>query len=188
VRHKDGTIWWEATIGELARENIERSLVLPDDYPLTAPHLRATPEQIAEAERRLGITFDDQYRALLGTINGWDGVIYNDVLLSTDELGQGPLWELAQETFGYLYEEGPLPGLPPRDELLPVLVSPTRSSIMAIWTGGPVTDGSHPVVWIANELIDQWPTVYEWVLALTVLLKESTVKIAEIRAAQRGQA
>lgn len=177
MRHQDGTIWWEATVGELARENIERSLVLSEIYPLTAPHVRATPEQIAEAEGRMGIRFDDQYRALLSTINGWDGIVFTDVLLSTDELGQGPLWERAQESLGYLYDEGPIPGLPPRDELLPVLVSPTRADIMAIW----------PVVWIADELIDEWPTVYEWVLALTALLKGSVDFLVARQAARRGQ-
>ena len=152
--HRDGTIWWEATVGELARLGIQRTQLDPERYPLTAPHLRATPEQIADAERRLGITLDDQYRSLLGTGNGWPSMILDADLLSTDELGQGPLWDAAWERLDILREDGPADLLPPRDELLPILVSEYQEDVMLLWLGGPVTDGSHPVLWYANELID----------------------------------
>lgn len=174
-----GQPWWEASVGDLARVSVQRTQLNPRLYPLTAPHVRATDEQVTDAETRLGTALDEQHRALLRTGNGWPDVFSFSDLLSTDELGQGPLWERANERLDVLYEDGDVSGWPPRDELMPFVVSPHDSDVFVIWTHGPTTEGGHPVLWIANELVDQWPNVYEWLLGMTELARRSRDRQAQ---------
>jgi len=171
VRHPDGSPWWQATVGDLGRLSLQRTQLDPVVYPLTAPHLAATDDDVTAAEARLGHPLDRQHRALLQTVDGWPDMSLDGDLLSTHELGQGSLWQAANLHLDQLYEEGNVSELPARDELLPVFASQYHHEVMVLWTAGPVTDGGRPVLWIGNELTDHWPNVYEWILGMTVLLQ-----------------
>ncbi|QAY62139.1 hypothetical protein ET495_01315 [Xylanimonas allomyrinae] len=61
------------------------------------PHLGADDEAIAAAVARLGRPLDGQHETLLRFADGWEDGFQSGDLLSTDEPGQGPLWEHANQ-------------------------------------------------------------------------------------------
>lgn len=162
---------WRILLGEIGETRLRLTDAAPAVFPLSAPHLGASAEQVAEAETRLGTTLDPQHRALLLIANGWPDLLLEGRLLSTEELGQGPVWAAASERLDLLYRESATAELPPRDELMPIFVSDYQPDVFAIWTRGPQTNEGHPVLWTAFELVDRWANVHEWWLALTAIAK-----------------
>ncbi|MGH3964634.1 MAG: SMI1/KNR4 family protein [Pseudonocardiaceae bacterium] len=169
---------WPELIGFSATLRQQLSELEPDLSPFTIPHLGATEEKLAEAEQRLGVKLDDQHRDLLGHTNGWPFFFTYTDLLSTDELGTGPLWQKGQELLGLYYSEGPVPSdFPPHGELLSIAVGESVTDVFALWMSGPETDGGHPVLWLAGEEVDRWPNVRQWLLSVNQYLQNDIVKL-----------
>ncbi|MGN8245780.1 SMI1/KNR4 family protein [Cellulomonas soli] len=169
MKHPDGTPWWEVMLGDMIKTGMRLTQVAPDAFPLSVPHLGATDQSIAAAASRLGGSLDGQLEALLRLADGWEMGFQMGNLLSSEELGQGPLWDEANQWLDAFYEEGDSASWPPRHELVPIHASPYDTDVMALWMGGPVTDGGHPVVYFYGEPIDQWPNLYEWWLRMLIL-------------------
>lgn len=170
---------WRILLGEIGQVRLRLTQVAPDMFPLSAPHLGAAPERLVEAETRLGKPLDPQHRALLAVANGWPDLVLSGSFLSTEDLGQGPAWQGANERLDILYEDGETSALPPREELLPIYINHYGPDIFVLWTEGPATDGGRPVLWIANELVDQWPDVHQWWLALIAIANRTLDRVLE---------
>lgn len=118
-------------------------------HSFTIPGVAATEEQLAAAERRLGHPLDPMHREFLGYGNGWVDFYLRNSLLSAEELGQGEAWQQLDAQLEAFYEEVEgLDDVPPRQQIYPISFDPHGSSIFAIWLGGPVTGGGHPVLWL----------------------------------------
>lgn len=162
-------ISWGVLVGDMLERRLQIARVAPQMFPPTLPGARATDAEIAAGEARLGFPLDPLHRAILAEGNGWpDAFAFGDILATT-ELGQGPLWTKAHIILDALYDEIGQ-SLPPRDQLYPIHVS--DEDVFVIDRSGPLTDGGHPVVWLGDELIDQWPNAYEyWLAGLTMLAR-----------------
>ncbi|GIG36256.1 SMI1/KNR4 family protein [Cellulomonas pakistanensis] len=180
MRPPDGSPWWEALIGEMVKASTRLTQVAPDAFPLSVPRLGADDESIAAAVERLGHPLDGQHEALLRLANGWELAFLSGSVLGTPELGQGALWEDANASLDMFYAEGDTAGWPPRAGLVPIHASPYDSDVVAVWLGGPVTEGGHPVLYFAGEVIDRWPNVYEWWLRMLVLQERSLAHVLEL--------
>ena len=92
------------------------------------------------------------------------------------------MWDKADQVLNVIYEDGPSADWPPRDQLIAVFVSVYQIDVMALWMGGPLTDGAHPVQWFGGEILDTCPNVHGWWLAMTSLAKRRVA----IEAAEQG--
>lgn len=180
MRRPDGSPSWEVLLGEMVASSMRLTQAAPEAFPLSVPHLGASPGSLAAAAQRLGHPLDVQHAALLALANGWERAFLSGDVLSADELGQGRLWAEAQQSLDSFYAEGDSAGWPPREELVPVHASPYDTDVMALWIGGPVTEGGHPVVSFAGEIIDRWPNVYEWWLGMLLLQERSLAHVLKL--------
>lgn len=169
---------WSARLGDLRIITTRLTQLAPGVFPLTAPHLGASDAAIVEAEARLGAPLDAEQAALLRTADGWPDAFLDGTVLGTADLGRGPLWQRAEALLDVAYAGGPSPTWPDRSDLTPIFVSPFQRDVMVIWRGGPVTSGSHPVLWFANDLVDRWPTVHDWWLAAVATAQRTLDDVA----------
>src|SRR5690606_18653690 len=165
---------WDALIAHLASARHNLSQVAPEVYPLTIPHLAATPDQLAAAEARLGHALDPLYRELLGYGNGWPQLVFTGDMLGTDDLGQGPRWDQGQELLDLYYENCDTSQLPERDQLYPIYASQHDLNVMALRKDGPVTDGGHEVIWLYTEINGRWANSLQWWLACIEIINNAT--------------
>lgn len=162
------TLSWGVLVGEMLIRRTEISRIAPDLFPETLPGVRATDEDLAAAEERLGFTLDEQHTSLLREGDGWPDVFAYGDILPARELGRGPRWKRATAMIDASYEGGALPGFPPRDTIYPIHVC--ERAVFVIDRAGPATDGGHPVYWLSDELLGQWPNTYGyWLAGLTLL-------------------
>jgi len=173
MRHPDGSPWWEVMLGDMIKAGMQITQMAPDAFPLSVPHLGASDSSITAAQVRLGAALDGQLETLLRLADGWELAFLSGNLLSTDDLGQGPLWSEAQQCLDTFYAEGNSAGWPPRSELVPIHASPYDTDVMALWMGGSTTENGHPVIYFSGQPIDQWPNIYEWWLGMLVLQQKS---------------
>ena len=122
---------------------------------------------------------DPVHREMLQELDGWESAASNGHVLSTDELGQGPLWDWGQQILDGVFDEGDPPGLPPRAEFYPIVVSDLLPDVMVVQTSGALSrNGGRPVYWIGGgEVIDSWADVREWWLAMIALVRARVERI-----------
>ncbi|MFT4288795.1 hypothetical protein [Nocardioides sp.] len=60
------------------------------------------------------------------------------------------------------------------DGVDPIFVSEYQADVIVVRRGGTTTDGGHEVVWLVHEVVDRWPNAYEFVLAVTQIVRETT--------------
>lgn len=180
MRHPDGSPWWEALMGEMVKASMRLTQAAPDAFPLSVPHLGADNESLAAAAERLGHPLDGQHQTLLRLADGWEMAFLSGTLLGTSELGQGALWANANASLDIFYAEGDSADWPPRAALVPIHASPYDTDVMALWLGGPVTEGGHPVLYFSGEIVDRWPNIYEWWLGMLVLQERSLAHVLKL--------
>lgn len=168
MSHPDGQLSWGVLVGEMLIRRTAVARIVPDLFPETLPGTRAKDADLAAARTRLGFDLDPQHEAVLREGDGWvDAFAYGDVL-TTAELGAGPRWDHAHILLTSYYEDGPATGFPPHDHVYPIHVS--DDAVFVVDRSGPVTDGGRPVYWLSDELLGDWPNVYEyWLAGLTML-------------------
>lgn len=171
---------WETLLDEMVRASATLTQAAPAAFPHTAPGRGADPASIAAAAERLGRPLDAQHETLLRLVDGWQSAFQSGTLLGTHDLGQGALWTDANASLDVFYAEGDATGWPPRGELVPVHASPHDSDVMALWLGGPVTDGGHPVVSFSGEVVDTWPHLQQWWLRMLDLQELSLAHVLEL--------
>lgn len=128
------------------------------------PKVAATPEEIADAEARLGLQFDPGYRDFLAYANGWPSFFQSVDLLGIGELVGGPRVALARELLDAIepavLTKAGLQGIP----LIPIASSVVDSDLFVM----PIADGLQGprVVWLAGYEVDHFATFEEYVLAM----------------------
>ncbi|MGA2253497.1 MAG: SMI1/KNR4 family protein [Thermoguttaceae bacterium] len=88
---------WERGIQELVA--VRRKAIDSERGELPSPRPPAREDELAAAEKHLGISFDLGYRDFMQHANGWDGIC-GDILFGTHEfLGGNDLLRIATECF-----------------------------------------------------------------------------------------
>jgi len=172
-------------MGEMVKASTRLTQAAPDAFPPSMPHRPADDDSIAAAAVRLGRPLDGQHEMLLRLADGWEPAFLSGTLLGTDDLEQGRLWAEANASLDAFYAEGDSIGWPPRDELMPLHASPYDSDVMALWLGGPVTEGGHPVLYYSGGIVDRWPNVYEWWLGMLRLQERSLAHVLKLTRQER---
>jgi hypothetical protein len=177
VGHADGRLSWDALLGEMVAAAARLTRAAPDAFPSSTPRPGANDADIAAAAARIGRPLDAQHEALLRHADGWTSAFLGGDVLSTRQLGAGRLWTDAQASLDTFYAEGDPRGWPPRTELVPLHASSHDIDVMALWLGGPTTDGGHPVLWFAGELVGRWPDVRAWWRQMLVVQGQSLAHV-----------
>lgn len=177
MSHPDGHPAWDVLVDEMVVASARLTQAAPDAFPPTAPRPGASDASIAAAVARLGLPLDAQHEALLRCADGWESAFLGGDLLSAEQLGAGELWAGAQDSLDVFYAEGASAGWPPRDELVPVHASSHDIDVIAVWLGGPQTDGGFPVIWFAGEVAGQWPDLRTWWRRMLVLQERSLARV-----------
>lgn len=177
-RNTDGVTWQDLLV-RMAVLNIEAVDRFPSIFPPTLAGIAASPEQVAEAEARLGHSLDPLHAELLRAGNGWPHTLLTDgTLFATDDLGGSELWNRAVEGIKIAYDEL-ADQLPPRHEVYPIASFPFDRHIVAVWQGGPLTDGGHPVLWFDGGVTEQWDNIWEWWLSMLASRKRTIETISK---------
>lgn len=162
---------WAELIGYSVELRRRLAVVDPELSPVTVPRLAAGEAELDAAEQRLGRRLDDQHRALLRHGDGWPWIFTYTDLLGADELGAGPRWDEGQHLLDLYFAEAPVgENFPARADLLPIAVGADVTDVFALWATGPRTRHGRPVLWLAGDEIDRWPTTREWLLAINQYL------------------
>ena len=145
-------------------------------WEYSLPELRASEQEIADAEKRLGFRLPEQYRSFLLYANGWR-CFYQDVnIFGTGELLGGELHEQAEELLEVAKEV-----LPPLeydlDCFFPIAASMTQIDLFVIGKVGSPWEGQ--VIWIAGDIIDESPSFLDSFRTLVACNKEQAEEYAE---------
>ncbi|MBO0715349.1 MAG: SMI1/KNR4 family protein [Acidimicrobiales bacterium] len=163
---------WPELIGFRIIQRQQLADARPHAYPMTAPRVAASAGELEEAEERLGRPLDVQYREFLSYANGWPDFELDLALLGTNDLGQGPLWDKAEELLTLFYQERPVTrDFPAKDDLLPIGVGTETIDLYLVWTTGPETSLGRPVLWLAGEEVDRFPNFRQLFLGIYELGK-----------------
>ena len=96
----------------------------------------------------------------LENANGWKGILHRIDLLSCDEVIAGRYREHFEYSYSGLTErDWKAIGVEP-DSLIPIGVTLTDRDVFAL-DPRRLSGGEARVVWLAGELIDEWPNFFE---------------------------
>lgn len=129
------------------------------------PRVAATPTAVEKTEQALGFRLDEQYRQFLLRADGWEHFHQDVDLFGTPELLGGGHTPAAQEYLDSAVETGILASLGlDRDSVLPVGATDQQSDLFLLVR--PPADRPGRVLWLAGEVIDEYPTFEEYFLAM----------------------
>lgn len=145
-------------------------------WEYSLPELRASEQEIADAEKRLGFRLPEQYRSFLQYANGWQ-YFYQDVnIFGTGELLVGELHDQAEELLEVAKEV-----LPPLDYDLdcffPIAASMTQIDLFVIGKVGSLWEGQ--VIWIAGDIIDEYESFLEYFRSMVAYNKLEAEELAK---------
>ena len=145
-------------------------------WEYSLPELRASEQEIADAEKRLGFRLPEQYRSFLQYANGWQ-YFYQDVnIFGTGELLGGELHDQAEELLEVAKEV-----LPPLDydldSFFPIAASMTQIDLFVIGKVGSPWEGQ--VIWIAGDIIDEYESFLEYFRSMVAYNKRRATKFAQ---------
>ena len=145
-------------------------------WEYSLPELRASAQEIADAEKRLGFRFPEQYRSFLQYANGWKYFLQDVNLFGTSDLLGGELHDEAEELLEVAKEV-----LPPLDydldSFFPIAASMTQIDLFVIGKVGSPWEGQ--VIWIAGDIIDESPSFLDSFRTLVACNKEQAEEYAE---------
>ena len=145
-------------------------------WEYSLPELRASEQEIADAEKRLGFRLPEQYRSFLHYTNGWQ-YFYQDVnIFGTGELLAGELHDEAEELLEVAKEV-----LPPLeydlDCFFPIAASMTQIDLFVIGKVGSPWEGQ--VIWIAGDIIDEYESFLEYFRSMVAYNKLGAEELAK---------
>ena len=136
-------------------------------YEMTYPRLAATPDQVEEAEQRVGFQFDDLHRRLLMFANGWYRMALSRHLLPTEAFGTPGLWQDSLDHLEIFFEEaGDDPRFADLHRAYPIATNDQTDDIFLVRHDGPLIDGGHEVIWFADDIVHVFSNVIDWMLAM----------------------
>lgn len=174
----ENRIPWADLIGSLGKVRQELSRLQPDVFPMSVPNLGVGARDLELLERDLGYSLDRQYRELLFRINGWSNFFSDISILGLSDLRPGPAWARACQlvTLYYEYVEEADPRLPAMGELFPVAISSHQRDVLAIVRTGPTTNGGCPVLWLADDVVEEFDNVEQMLL----FFYQKMLRLAEV--------
>ncbi|GAB3586201.1 hypothetical protein GCM10027445_64680 [Amycolatopsis endophytica] len=166
----DDGLGWHELIGFMYQVREKLSVVKPDVYPLTLPNPGATGTKLAA----FGDSLDAQYRDFLGYADGWAEFFRDVYLLGTGDLAGGPAVDAGERLLDGYFRRAEVPAdFPEKKDLIPIAVGTEDIDVFVLWRTGPVTEGGHPVLWLADEEIDRFANFREFFLSIHEHLKRS---------------
>ncbi len=154
----------EIAVAVLVRQDLQ----VADTVPLWEydfPRVAATQEDVRDAERALGFALDEQVREFLLRADGWES-FYQDVdLFGTPEFRGAGHWGIAHDYLDEAEAAGVLAssGLEKKD-VLPIAACDEQSDLFLMVR--PTAQQPGRVLWLAGDLIDEFPTFEEYFLAM----------------------
>lgn len=138
-----------------------------DDHGLwehRLPKAAATADDLVALETHLGVALDPGYREFLTFANGWPSFMQSVDLFGVDELRGGRQLNLAYEQIAAIEEPVLSEAGLKRDSVLPIAATSVDLDLFVM----PVADGlqAPPVIWLAGEEIDRFPSFEAFVLAM----------------------
>jgi hypothetical protein len=176
VGHPDDHTSWGVLVGEMLIRRTALARIAPELYPETLPGRRAKGSDLAAARARLGFDLDPQHEAVLREGDGRADAFAHGDVLATSDLGAGPRWERAGALLADYYDDGPAAGFPARHSVYPIHVA--DDAVFVVDRSGPAIGGGQPVFWLSDELLGQWPNVYEYWLAGLTMLERLAARVA----------
>jgi hypothetical protein len=129
-------------------------------WPYTFPKVRASEEQVRSVEERLGLRLPSSYRTFLLHANGWPAFSQTIDLLGCADLLGGPYQDYLRTIFSALTEEIWKSWELSPDQILVIGVTTEDRDLLVLDLS--CSDAREkPVVWLAGEKIDEWPSFTE---------------------------
>lgn len=145
----------------------------------TIPRLKATEEQIRDAEQRLGQPLPASYREFLLHANGWYCFFWTLDLFGTEDLTAGPRHEAAAEALATYDNAGTLEELDLTiDEVIPIGVATHSNDLLLLIREGHSDAGK--VSWIDGEEIDRYNNFAHY---FTSMIEYQRLDLDKLRAA-----
>jgi len=146
-------------------------------YPMTYPRLAATAEQVAAAEDRIGFPLDDLHRRLLMLADGWHRMSLTMHLLPAEALGAPGLWQDCHDHLKVFFSEvGDDVRFEQLHNVCPVGCNDQTDDIFLVRRDGPLTDGGHEVIWFADDIVQVFSNVIDWMLSMKAYVVEMVAK------------
>jgi hypothetical protein len=146
---------FQTTIGAalLVKEQIAR-LDKKKIWPYFLPEVAATDEQIIKAERHLGHSLNDRYKAFLKCANGWKCFYQTVDLFGTEDLVSGPRNDTGEFMLGLLDDDVLRKSGVEREDLLPLAATRFDKDLFVLVR--PSSSCAGTVLWFAGEEIDRF--------------------------------
>ena len=145
-------------------------------WEYSMPELRASEQEIADTEDRLGYKLPGEYRSFLLYADGWKYFLQDVNLFGTSDLLGGELHDEAEELLEVAKEV-----LPPLDydldSFFPIAASMTQIDLFVIGKVGSQWEGQ--VIWIAGDIIDEYESFLEYFRSMVAYNKEQAKDFAE---------
>ncbi|MGH8791260.1 MAG: SMI1/KNR4 family protein [Stackebrandtia sp.] len=153
---------WPVLLGQLiAAKQAVHEHDADDVESWTIPRVKATEDEVAALEQRVGERIDACYRQFLLHANGWPRVLYDLSLFGIPEFdGQGD-WLTANEMLGIYRDQSTLSesGLE-AGGVMPVAAGEGMTDLIVIVRTGWKDAGT--VVWFDGTEYDRWPNFTEF--------------------------
>lgn len=104
----------------------------------TTPPAGATTEALAAAETRLQRPLNPEHREFLAAADGWPAFNGSLDVLSAEELGQGPVWDMLEDIYRELFAVSPVldpGGVTTPDQLITFAYAPASSDYVVTRPG-----------------------------------------------------
>ncbi|RAX19367.1 SMI1/KNR4 family protein [Actinomyces sp. Z5] len=160
-------VGWPEYIGLgwlINQERMEADLKHLWEYSL--PKVRASEEQVIQAEKQLGFRLPESYRSFLLAANGWPNFTQNVTIFSTQDLVGGPLYDSARiplnlpECVAAMAMDGVI-----AEEHFPVAASELEDTVFLMGKPGTTSEGK--VVWYADgQVIDRYDNFHDFYMAM----------------------
>jgi hypothetical protein len=164
----------ELVIAHLVKDKIAEADV-DGLWENTLPEVAASEEQLRALEARLGYGLDSQHRAFLLHANGWRAFMQDVDVFGVEDFMGGPRARRAAELIESLEPLESLCGLG-KPDMLPIAVASNGIDVMVM--ARPHTTESGKVLWLAGGLIDTFPGLDEWFLAMVDYNRQEYQRLA----------
>jgi hypothetical protein len=174
----EAEIGWPALIARYSRLRDELATAM-QGLPTAPPRRSATPQQIADAERQIGVRLHRKHRDFLLHADGWPHFSGPISLLGTKDYLGSPLYERALANLDSLRQ--PVGYLSRNKTLFPIGVSEATLDTLCM----PVAGGTAkaPVIWYNNVEPDDFA---DFEMFFVTLLQRMPQKIAHYKATRGG--
>jgi hypothetical protein len=151
----------ELAVAQLVKQHLAR-VDRAGIWPFATPRPPATASALVEAETRIKTALDPNYREFLAVANGWPAFYQTVDLFGSDDLGQGPAWARANQLLDSALPIRAGVRMIGRDQVVPIAASRDGSDVFVILRETQPGE----VVWIAEAVIQEFPTFDEFFLAM----------------------